>query len=132
MAKQRIMIAEDNQDIRQLTKCRLEHEGYAVLTAVDGEDVLQQVQAGPPVDLILLDVLMPKLDGYQVCRQLKGQRATKAIPIIVVTASEWPMTRLGDRCIEAGADGWIKKPFQARELLGKIRDLLGQEEHSDG
>lgn len=129
--KKRILIGEDNPDISKVTRARLEYEGYDVAVAWDGDDVLHQVGGGL-FDLILLDVKMPKKNGYEVCRQLKTTAATSAIPVIIFTASEAHWAHLGDRCIEAGANDWIKKPFRTKDLMQKIHRVLGEEERGDG
>jgi CheY-like chemotaxis protein len=128
MAEKRILIGEDDQSILKVTRYRLEHEGYEVLEAPDGEAVLRQVGTAGPVHLILLDIKMPRLNGYEVCRQLKSDPATARIPVIVFTASESQLTHLADRCIEAGASDWIKKPFRTKDLMQKIHRILGEEE----
>jgi len=99
----------------------LRSEGYDVRTAEDGEQALERVREAPP-DLILLDVMMPKLDGYEVCRRLKGDKDTVFIPIVMVTA----LTRLEEKIkgIEAGADDFLTKPFNSVELTTRVRSLL--------
>ena len=129
--KKRILVGEDNTDISKVTRVRLEHEGYEVEAAYDGEAVLN-LAGGQGFDLILLDIKMPKKNGYEVCRQLKGQPATAHIPVIIFTASEAHWSRLGDQCIEAGAADWIKKPFRTKELMQKIHRVLGEEEPVNG
>lgn len=132
MAEKRILIGEDDESILKVTRYRLEHEGYQVLEAADGEAVLHQVSTAGPVHLILLDIKMPRLNGYEVCRQLKQNPATSQIPVIVFTASESQLTRLADRCIEAGASDWIKKPFRTKDLMQKIHRILGEEANPHG
>ena len=127
MSKKRILICEDDLSILKVTKVRLEHEGYDVITAVDGEDVLQQVETLYPIHLVLLDIKLPKRNGYDVCRMLKQRRASADVPVIVFTASESQLQRLADRCIEVGATDWIKKPFRTKDLLEKIHRALGEE-----
>ena len=127
MAKARILIGEDDPGILQTTAFRLTHEGYEVVSATDGDDVLHQAETQLPIHLILLDIRLPKRNGYDVCRILKRQAATAQIPVIVFTASEPEMQKLADRCIEVGATDWIKKPFQVKELLEKIDRVLGTE-----
>ena len=128
MDKKRILIAEDEPNILKATRLRLEHEGYTVISAVDGEEALQQAESALPIHLILLDVKMPKLDGYEVCQRLKRNPVTAHVPIIVFTASETQSKRIADRCIELGASDWVKKPFQTKELLAKIQRALGEDE----
>ena len=129
--KKRILVGEDNSDISKVTRVRLEYEGYDVDVAEDGEEVLRRT-AGGLFDLILLDIKMPKMNGYDVCRHLKTAPATAAIPVIIFTASEAYWSRLGDRCIEVGASDWIKKPFRTKELMAKIHKVLGEEDASNG
>lgn len=129
---QRILIAEDDVSILKMTKVRLEHEGFIVSIAADGEAVLAQTSDSDVLPhLILLDIRMPKLNGYEVCRELKRRPATAKIPVIVFTASESQLQHLANRCIEVGAVDWIKKPFRTQELMAKIHHALDvQEEHS--
>jgi CheY-like chemotaxis protein len=124
--RKRILIAEDDPSILKMTKLRLEHEGYDVVAVMDGEEALQQAAAQTPIHVILLDIKLPKLNGYDVCRALKHQPATADIPVIVFSASETHLQRLADRCIEVGATDWIKKPFRTKDLLTKIHRALGE------
>ena len=118
-----VLVGEDDESVLKVTKARLEHEGYAVIEAVDGEEVLQRA-ADETVQVILLDVWLPKRNGYEVCRVLKRQPSTRHIPVIIFTGSESEMQKLADRCIEAGALDWIKKPFRTADLLEKIHRAL--------
>lgn len=127
-AKPRILLAEDEAAVLKMTKLRLEHEGFEVMTATDGEQVLRALDGGAAVALILMDVRMPKLDGLEVCRQLKAKAATAKIPIILFTGSTSYWQHLADRCIELGVADWLKKPFRSQELLDKIRRALNQED----
>ena len=134
MAKPRILIADDDPHVLKMTKLRLEHEGYEVISAEDGERLLQQVHtASPatPIHLILMDVKMPKLDGYEVCQRLKRHPATAHIPVVIFSASEGQLQRLANRCIELGAAGWLKKPFRTNDLMTTIHRALreGEERH---
>lgn len=124
--KARILIGDDEPAVLKMTKMRLEHEGYEVLTAKDGQAVLEQAVQGR-VHLILLDVMMPKLSGLDVCRTLKQQAATAGIPVIVYSGMERQREQLAERCIEVGATDWISKPFKASELLEKIQRALNGE-----
>ena len=128
MVKKRILIVEDEPSVLKVTKARLEHQGYEVLVAMDGKAALQKAAQELPIHMVLLDIMLPKLNGYEVCRALKRQPATSHIPVIVFTGSESQMEQLGDRCIEVGATDWIKKPFESKELLAKIHRALGEEE----
>jgi len=131
--RKRILLAEDEPSILKMTKLRLEYEGYEVLAATDGQAAIEQARTALPIHLILLDIKLPKFNGYEVCRALKRHAATAAIPVIVFTASESQLQHLADRCIEVGASDWIKKPFRTKELLAKIsRALEEQEGHAHG
>lgn len=124
MNGKRILIAEDDPSIRRMTALRLEHEGFDVISVADGEAVVRQAQGKLPIHLILLDIKMPKMDGYEVCRELKSRPATAGIPIIVFTASESQMRLLAERCIEVGARDWLRKPFRTKELMEKVERAL--------
>ncbi len=127
MTPKRILVAEDDPSIMRMTTLRLQHEGYTVVSATDGETALQRAADTLPIHLILLDIKLPKLNGYQVCAHLKRQPATAKIPVIVFTASESQLQYLADRCIEVGATDWIKKPFRAKDLMAKIHRALDEE-----
>ena len=132
MAKKRILIGEDDPSVMKMTTLRLQHEGYDVVSAMDGEAVLQAAERELPIHLILLDIKMPKRSGYEVCRILKSRSATAHIPVIVFTASESQMQTLTDRCIEVGAADCLKKPFRTYELMTKIHRALGEEADTHG
>lgn len=121
MLKKKILFIEDETEIVDLMRTRLEANGYQMFAAYDGEEGLKKVKEGNP-DLILLDIVMPKLNGIEVCKRLKGDLKTKDIPIIVVSASGGK--NLPQRCRQAGADEVVIKPFAAEEILGKISRLL--------
>ena len=132
-AKRRVLLVEDEANVLKVTKLRLEHEGYEVLEALDGERALEQAASALPIHLVVLDILLPGVDGYEVCRRLKAQSATSHIPILLFTASEAQSLRLTDRCIEVGANDWIKKPFRTTEFMEKVHRLMADEEgHADG
>jgi DNA-binding response OmpR family regulator len=123
-----ILIVDDESVNVEMLSQELDEEGYRLLTAVDGEEALIKVQEHQP-DLILLDVMMPRVDGFTVCRILKGSGKTVLIPVILLTALRSHEDRV--RGIEAGADDFISKPFDRDELLAKIRALLRQKKHRD-
>lgn len=123
-----ILIVDDEPSNVDMLCQELEEEGYNLLTAYNGEEALIKVQEHQP-DLILLDVMMPNVDGFSVCRILKGSGKTILIPVILVTALHSQEDRV--RGIEAGADDFISKPFDRDELLAKIRSLLRQKKHRD-
>jgi DNA-binding response OmpR family regulator len=123
-----ILIVDDELTNVDILCQELDEEGYKLLTAYDGEDALIKVQEHQP-DLVLLDVMMPKVDGFTVCRILKGSGKTILIPVVLLTALRSHEDRV--RGIEAGADDFISKPFDRVELLAKIRSLLRQKRHRD-
>ena len=106
----------------------LEAEGYAVLDAADGTQALELARQSPP-DLVLLDIMMPGMDGYEVTRQLKADAATKAIPVVMVTALDERESRL--RGLKAGAEEFVTKPVDRNELCIRVKNLLRLKEFSD-
>ncbi len=119
--KYKILIVDDVPVNVQLLKTHLEAMGYQTLAAEDGLEALEKARSERP-DLILLDVMMPKLNGFEVCRTLKQDERTQFIPIIMVTALNDVEDRI--RGIEAGADDFISKPFNKLELLARVKSLL--------
>jgi len=119
----RILVVEDNEMNRDALSRRLVRQGYAVALAVDGDDALKLAAATRP-DLILMDLSMPELDGWECARRLKQTPATASIPIIALTAH----AMLGDRAkaLEAGCDDFDTKPVDLARLLGKIEALLAR------
>ncbi len=122
--KRQILLAEDDQSVLKMTKLRLEHEGFDVVVATNGEEAVQRALGGR-ASLILLDIRMPKLDGYEVCRQLRQASTTAKTPIIVFTGSTAQWQKLTDRCIDLGITDWLKKPFRSKDLLDKVHRALG-------
>jgi phosphate regulon transcriptional regulator PhoB len=125
----RVLIVEDEPDIRELVVHHLKREGYLVSAASSGEEALRQVQAAPP-DLVLLDLMMPAMDGLEVCRRLRQDPATVSLPIVMLTAKGDEVDRvLG---LEIGADDYIVKPFSPKELLARIRAVLRRSRPATG
>jgi signal transduction histidine kinase len=125
--KVKVMIVDDNVDTVELLSKRFRALGYDIATAYDGEQALRMVGESRP-DLIVLDIMMPKVDGYEVCRQLKGNESTKHIPILMLTAkSEVPEKIRG---LDTGADEYLTKPFDYNELAARVRSLLAKKEAS--
>ncbi len=115
---EKVLIVEDEKPISDILKYNLTKEGYAVITAFDGEDALSKALFEAP-DLILLDVMLPKLDGFQVCRKVREKLNT---PIIMLTAKEEEVDKvLG---LELGADDYITKPFSMREVIARVKANL--------
>jgi diguanylate cyclase (GGDEF)-like protein len=121
----KILIADDDSDIRDVLKLTLGEENYEVLEAKDGEEALKIISA-KPLDLVLLDYRMPKMDGREVCRQVKKDLLLRHLPVIMVTGSGDTSDKVGG--IDAGADDYIVKPFEPKELLARIRMVLRRTE----
>jgi len=121
----RILIIEDELPMRTALTDVLEDEGYRVLSAADGEAGLERALAEKP-DLILLDLMMPRLDGYSVCLQLR--RLAVAVPILMLTAKGQIEDRV--RGLDAGADDYLVKPFSTEELLARVRAMLRRVTHA--
>jgi len=121
MAK--ILVVEDNEMNRDMLTRRLERRGYEVLIAVDGAQGLAMAQSESPA-LILMDISLPVLDGWEATRRLKMAPETKSIPVIALTAHAMSGDR--ERCIEAGCDDFDTKPVEIARLVGKIETLLNQ------
>lgn len=121
MSKDIILVVEDEEDIRQLLVFHLEREGYATLEAADGKTGLALARSREPA-LMLLDVMLPVMDGFAVCKELERDPKTASIPVIMLTARGEEVDRvLG---LELGADDYVVKPFSARELLLRVRAIL--------
>jgi DNA-binding response OmpR family regulator len=119
--KKRILLIDDEIDLIETVKFRLEANNYDVIVAYDGQDGLEKARTENP-DLIILDLMLPKLDGYRVCRMLKFDEKYKKIPVILFSARAQESDRkLGE---EVGADAYITKPFEAQTLLSKISQLI--------
>lgn len=122
MAK--ILLVEDNEMNRDMLSRRLERKGFQVAIAVDGGQGVAMAGSEAP-DLILMDMSLPVIDGWEATRQLKAQLDTQAIPIIALTAHAMAGDR--EKCMEAGCDDYDTKPVEFPRLMGKIQALLGKE-----
>jgi CheY-like chemotaxis protein len=120
MAK--ILLVEDNEMNRDMLSRRLERRGYEVIVAVDGEDGVARARAEAP-DLILMDMSLPVLDGWEATRQLKAAPETKSIPVVALTAHAMAGDR--EKALDAGCDDFDTKPIDLPRLLGKLESLLG-------
>jgi DNA-binding response OmpR family regulator len=119
----RILVVEDEEDVRELITYRLSRSGFTVVQAADGDEALR-LAADEALDLAVLDVMMPGLDGYSVARILRDRPGTTKLPVIFVTA------RVREEDVsqgyDAGADDYIRKPFNPDELLARVRAVLGR------
>jgi two-component system, OmpR family, alkaline phosphatase synthesis response regulator PhoP len=121
MSKELIFAVEDEIHIQQLIKYNLESSGFKVMTFISGESLLNECQGTTP-DLFLLDIMLPGMDGLEVCRTLRQNPRTKNIPIIMLTAKSEEFDKvLG---LELGADDYITKPFSVRELLARVKAIF--------
>ncbi|OGX29721.1 MAG: hypothetical protein A2705_03270 [Omnitrophica WOR_2 bacterium RIFCSPHIGHO2_01_FULL_52_10] len=129
MSKKRILLVDDEQDMIYAVQMQLEAGNFKVLTARDGQEGLDQARKEKP-DLIILDLMLPRIDGYKVCRMLKFDEKYKDIPIIMYTArAQEADEKLG---FEVGADAYLTKPFDPKKLLAKIKELLEKDRRQDG
>ena len=119
--KSKILIVDDNVDAVELLEKRLRSEGYNTADAYDGEEGLKKVVEYNP-DLIILDVMMPKLDGYEVCKRLKTDENTRYIPVLMLTAKSDVESKV--KGLDIGADDYLPKPFDYKELSARVRSLL--------
>ncbi|MCP8315187.1 MAG: response regulator [archaeon] len=119
MAK--ILVVDDEQDILELARVILENKGYEVITAKDGNEALEKVSASKP-DLIILDIIMPRKNGLEVCKILKSNPKTKSICILMFTVLGRDSDR--EQGLKAGADDYLVKPFSAEELIETIKKYL--------
>ena len=117
----KILIADDNEQNRELLEAYLSGDGHSILMAADGQETIDVATADQP-DLILLDIMMPKMSGYEVCQKLRAEESTKQIPILMVTA----LKEMGDieKAVDAGADDFLSKPVHRLELKTRVRSLL--------
>jgi len=119
--KKKILVIEDEEHINELIRFNLEQNGYEVISAFDGASGLEKANSEMP-DLVLLDVMLPIMDGIEVCNKLKNRAGTEDIPIIMLTAKAHETDKvLG---LEIGADDYITKPFSTRELLARIKVIV--------
>ena len=121
MAKQKILVVDDEEDILELLRFNLTKEGFAVVCAASGEEALKVARAEKP-DLILLDLLLPGIDGLEVARRLKNDASTKEIPVIMVTAKGEEADIVTG--LEVGAEDYITKPFSRKVLIARVRAVL--------
>ena len=120
----KILIVDDEKEIRDLLKKKLEKQGFAAVTASGGQDALALCKTDKP-DLVLLDIAMPEMDGYETCEKLKQDKECKDVPVVFLTAKDLEPEGLSDRYKGLGASGYLHKPSTFNELLGKIKEIIG-------
>ena len=123
----RVLIADDNPQGVELLEAYLGDTGYEVATAFDGEETLQKVRDWRP-DLVLLDIMMPKLSGFEVCKRLKADPATRGVAVLMITALDQPSDV--DRAVDAGTDDFLTKPINQTDLLRRVSALLASRRKS--
>lgn len=121
MARARILVVDDEADIQELVRYNLAKEGYSVDCVGSGEDAVERI-SHTPVDLVILDLMLPGADGLDVCRQLKGNLETAQIPVVMLTAKGEDADVVSG--LELGADDYITKPFSPRVLLARVKAVL--------
>lgn len=116
-----ILVVDDHEQNLELLQAYLEEIGCAIRTASDGLEAQAEIEAAPP-DLVILDVMMPRMSGYQLCQRLKGDPSTRDIPVVMVTA----LSEVGDveKAVESGADDFLTKPVYKLELVTRVKSLL--------
>src|SRR6266404_7453074 len=125
----KVLVVEDEADVAEMIRYNLGKEGYDVRLAANGTEALRQVKEARP-DVILLDIMVPHLNGWEICRRLKQDRDTQAIPVIMVTGR----VEEGDKVLgfEMGADDYVTKPFSPRELVARVRAVARRGRPGDG
>jgi adenylate cyclase len=124
----RILVVDDAPESIRLLHAVLSPRGYSVDAVSSGAEALERLAAGPPPDLVLLDVVMPEIDGYEVCRRIRATPATELLPVVMITASSGEEKL---RALEAGADDFVMKPFDQAELLARVRSLIRIKQYHD-
>jgi two-component system, OmpR family, alkaline phosphatase synthesis response regulator PhoP len=126
--KPRVLIADDNSQGVELLEAYLSECDYDIATAADGEATLRKVQGWQP-DLILLDIMMPKISGFEVCKRLRANSATRDIAVLMITALDQPSDI--DRAVEAGTNDFLTKPINKTELLLRVRAVLQSRQYKE-
>ena len=118
-----ILVADDEEDLRELVSYRLSRSGYEVVEAVDGQEAFELATERTP-DLMVLDVMMPRLDGYELTRRVREEDSLRSVPVILLTARSQETDV--SRGFDVGADDYLKKPFNPDELVARVRAVLGR------
>lgn len=126
--RKKILVVEDDADLVELLRFNLKKAGFAVGTAIDGIEALKKARSLLP-DLILLDLMLPELDGFAVCEVLRRDPNTASVPVIILTAMSSQLARLTG--LEVGANDYITKPFSSKDLLARIESALNHGSHPE-
>ena len=129
MTKKRILVVEDEESLLKLESILLTSKGYSVTGVMDGKAAIASINADPP-DLVILDVMLPGIDGFEVCRQIKGNEATKHIPVVMLTAKK--STNDINLGAEVGAEAYLTKPFKSAHVMEVIGNLLVAKNSREG
>ena len=124
--QQRIVVADDDPIVVKFLTAIFQDEGFEVRTAEDGEKALKVISEAKP-DLVILDLVMPYHDGFEICQKIRSTPATATVPVIILSMKEREQDAL--RAFEVGADDYIRKPFNALELVARARKLMGAHAH---
>jgi two-component system, OmpR family, alkaline phosphatase synthesis response regulator PhoP len=119
---QSILVVEDDEHIAQVLTFMLKRQGYAVVHAADGRAAIQYIDANPAPDAVLLDVMLPYVDGFEIVRLIRARAAWAQVPVLMLTAKNAEQDTV--RALDAGANDFIAKPFQPNELLARVRRVL--------
>jgi twitching motility two-component system response regulator PilG len=123
MKRNRILVVEDEESLLKLESILLSSKGYCVTGVMDGRAALEEVKANKP-DLVILDIMLPEMDGFEVCRRIKGDPELSHIPVLMLTAKKNSQDL--DRGQMAGCDAYITKPFKSAKVLDKVQELLNR------
>ncbi len=126
MEVKKLLIVDDDPNIFELLRVNFESIGYQILHAADGAEAIAVTNKTPP-DLIILDIMIPRIDGYEVCRRLRENDSTSFIPIIVLSAKDQPADKILG--LKLGADDYLTKPFNIDELIARVETRLSRTEH---
>ena len=121
----KVLIVDDEEEIGELLKKKLEQNKYEAITASGGQEALDICKTNKP-DLVLLDIAMPGMDGYETCEKLKQDKATRDIPVLFLTAKDLNPQAAIERYQSLGASGYLSKPSTIKELLDKIEEIIGR------
>ncbi len=123
MKKGKILVVEDEESLLMLERILLSSKGYSVTGVMDGKAAMEEIATNRP-DLVILDIMLPEMDGFEVCRQIKENPVTKSIPVVMLTAKK--SNQDVTRGMEVGADAYITKPFKSAKVIEVIEGLLGK------